>query len=489
MRTPAKIASTCRFARDAMARRTRSKSPRVPSKRTAAAAAAPAAAAEPDPSVEELVNADAASLLARLRALPAPARIDDEALDRKHLRSLHQKLGQLLDADGPRSISADAPAAAAPGGSWLRWASRGWVLVPVAAVPLAVLIMVLLCAGLASADAVAGGSTPPSPPCDVAQDGRGLACAAQLAATRVARALGPALRRAAPAISLGAAASLAKLLSVLRAPAGAQWLVGGIFVILASVFASGGLAAAGTPRWIPSSAVPDLAPDLPAIRAAIVDALPAGSADVAGAALSTWASQWVDGMQDHNAYAAAKLLLLTDHGARATSRAVADAIAPHLPPLRTLHLDATADCARASVAPACPARIEAFLAAATAARAPALVALTSLHAVTSDALYDATLGAVEKFVDPNERQPVLTAHGEVRASHAAFLLGAAALSAEECAELTQTFRKEKLRPAAPSALAVAVEATWPSAAFSAEVNAAKRALINRIGGHVAFACG
>uniref|UniRef100_A0A6V2T5E9 Uncharacterized protein n=2 Tax=Emiliania huxleyi TaxID=2903 RepID=A0A6V2T5E9_EMIHU len=144
---------------------------------------------------------------------------------------------------------------------------------------------------------------------------------------------------------------------------------------------------------------------------------------------------------------------------------------------------AAADAAAGDGGP-CQQRLERHLAAATAARAPSLVLLRGAERCDSDRCFDAALGILERFVDPNERQPVLTKEGAVRAALAAIVVVAAPLSAERCASLRLMASRELRLQAAAE-----LEAMWPSSRFSYGVRVAKRALINRLGGSAAVACG
>jgi hypothetical protein len=94
---------------------------------------------------------------------------------------------------------------------------------------------------------------------------------------------------------------------------------------------------------------------------------------------------------------------------------------------------------------------------ASASSSPALVIVRGIKECTDDACFDALLSPLERYVDPNLRQPILGSVGSVRASVAAFVLVASHLDLERCEEI------QHLTPVALQVRANAARRAFPPA--------------------------
>lgn len=106
-----------------------------------------------------------------------------------------------------------------------------------------------------------------------------------------------------------------------------------------------------------------------------------------------------------------------------------------------------------------------------------------MEACASDELYDDVIAAVERFLDETPAE-LTTAHGTIRKALIGFLLFAPCLESERCRAIGASSASDAHELVAGGE----VEALWPRARFSPEVNAAKRAFINRLGTDLAVVC-
>jgi hypothetical protein len=200
----------------------------------------------------------------------------------------------------------------------------------------------------------------------------------------------------------------------------------------------------------------------------------------AAVAVSSLVDEWKTAAADPTRFSASKLLLLTSR----------DAAEPELLAALTALASrggngsvAALDSCGNSSAPGCGAWLESRLIEATRANSPALVLLRRVDSCATDDEFDSTISIIEKFVDPLLGAPVLTVHGEVRASLSAFVLVSSHLEATACEEAAHLVSR-----VGPQAVASVIETMWPAERFSAGVLAARRALLNRLGSRVAFLC-
>ena len=319
---------------------------------------------------------------------------------------------------------------------------------------------------------------------------------------------------AAPAALLAAAPLLTKLLAMLGVPARAQWVVCVLLLGSSSAVAAWGLPNATVP-WARARPGPGSTPPPRLVATDITGAVARrldGTANApAAAALGRWAAQWERGVAseagaadaevaDAEARAAAKLLLFGERGgplARAAVRGIVSSGAVRADDV--LQLSA----ADADEGGGGGGTIERFLATRTEARRPSLVVVEGLDGCGSDAAFDRSISPLERLIEPTLNQPVDTAYGPVRASLHAVLLVAGlptGRALEACAQM-----RADAAAADPSGggsggssssgearlqqvLDAELEVMWPRHMFSSGVNAAKRAIVNRIAGAKALLC-
>ena len=297
----------------------------------------------------------------------------------------------------------------------------------------------------------------------------------------------------APAAALAAAAALPRLFTLLRwqVHEAAQWCVGIFLMLAASILAAhshGVLNAGGAARGAPPAAPLPLRLDalnealqaLPRSRYWATNA-PSPEQTATLGRLHAWAQAW----QETPVWAggASRKLLLFANGGGAVANAAVDALARSLLPSSggVLELHAATDCDGGGD---CAARIERHLAATSARGERSLVVVRHVEACASDAMFDSILSTIERYLDETP-QVQTTAYGDVVKALTGFVLFAPSLTQERCEAILASgadVSHELVRSGE-------VESLWPRARFSAAVNAAKRAFVNRLGSDLAIVCG
>mmetsp|Transcript_27117 Transcript_27117/g.82178 ORF Transcript_27117/g.82178 Transcript_27117/m.82178 type:complete len:521 (+) Transcript_27117:79-1641(+) len=305
------------------------------------------------------------------------------------------------------------------------------------------------------------------------------------------KAMGLAQKIPIPAFCLGGAPIAATLMGWLRAPKIFGWTIGGSLVVLASIIAGreGWLVHPGSSRSAGHAAT-----------IAVLDSTRLSAVLGGGASLSvvdSWLSAWQASIVEDDSFAAAKLVVQSNaqqtgetNGDQHGLEELLHIFRALVPPTAFLELSArgcspmgsgdesaaSAEGTPSTLGVNCITRLERHLVRMSDASLPALVIVRDLEKCVNDSCFDSLLGTLERFIDPNVRQPILTASGVVRANLAAFVLTASHLTADECAELQGLGVAEM-----QAQIASNMENLWPASGFSTDVSIARRALINRLG--------
>ena len=494
--TPAAMApkATRRRSRSPTARATANEGEAVPAAPHTAPAALsrPSSHRKPTPAA---VQKEASHLLASLKSLE-PLTADTGETSRETLIELRKELDRLLSPPPnpnpirqlaaylsdylptpPPDVRLPLPAFAR---QWMRTLRAEVVLPSLLLVILLLVILPMAVRGVDGAPPLSSSSvqtTPPPPP---------LARAAESfmrpfrAAVTKALAIASASAPLAPALLMGLAAAIPRVAPRLLLPEPAQWAIGLALLLAASMIA-------GKQYGLPfsSGGGPSHTPlRLDAFKSTLLALRGGGDAALTlSQPLIAWAGSWQTAYAAHAAGgAASKLLLFGESGGDRASAAV-DAIARDLMPdgAHVLELQAGADCGGSD---GCAARIEKHVATASAAGQLSLVVLRQVEACATDELYDDVVAVVERFLDETPAT-LTTAHGEVTKALVGFVLLAPCLTTERC----HTIEASGGHAANELIRSGEVEALWPRAHFSAAVNAARRAFINRLGTDLAVVCG
>jgi len=356
------------------------------------------------------------------------------------------------------------------------------------------LLLLLPLAVFAVADDVAPASSPPP----LAKFGAALLKPLRAAFDRLA-ALAAACEPLAPALLMAVAAAITWshrfLAPHLQLHEPAKWALGLAFLVTASVLAArqhaerggggglffGNLFGSGSADGPPAEPAPLRLAGFEAALHKLRGGGGDGHPPPQWKRLVKWALAW-EGAKGGGG-GSHKLLLFGEAGGKAASAAIKAFTSDLMPEGSSPHvltLSTGDECAGGS---SCADRIEKHVAAASAANQRALVVLRQVEACASDDHYDGSLSVVERFLDETPYE-VTTAHGEVKKALVGFLLVAPCLERSTCEEI-----EAKGEDAAAYALKGEVEAMWPREKFSNEVNAAKRAFINRLGTDLAVMCG